>query len=89
MAITRKAFGQLAEAILEGGAKKATKYFSPREVLKATLQGKRDRRNTRNTILFTYGVPNYQEQVFIRAALAADEPFPIKKIQLKFEREAR
>ena len=89
MAISRKAFAQLAEAVLEAGAKKATKYFSPREVLKATYQGKRDKRNTRHTVLFTIGTPNYAEREFIRAAQTAGEPFPIKRIQLKFAAEAR
>lgn len=82
--ISRKAFSQLAEIILEGGAKKATKFFSPREVLKATLQGKPRKNERTRTILFTIGAPNYKERQFIRHAQQAKEPFPIKRIQIKF-----
>ena len=84
MAVTRKAFAQLAEAILGVGAKKATKYFSDREVLKATYQGRRSKRNTRHTILFTIGTPNYAEREFIKKAKRAGEPFPVKRVQMKF-----
>ena len=84
MAVSRKAFSQLAEAILEGGAKKATKYFGPNEVLKATYQGKRDRRSRSHTILFTCGKPNYKERKFITAVEKAGESFPVKRLQLKF-----
>lgn len=85
MAVSRSAFGQLAEAVLEAGAKKATKYFSEREVLKATYRHKRDKRNKRHEILFTIGAPNYSEREFIKRAKRAGEPFPIKRIQMKFE----
>lgn len=83
--VTRKVFGQLAEVILEGGAKTATKYLGPKEVIKATRRGKRDKRDRTVEILFTIGKPNYAERNFIRRAMAAGEPFPVKKIQLRFK----
>ncbi len=86
MALSRLAFAQLAEAILEIGAKKATKYFSPREVLKATRQGKRNKRSKSTTILFTMGAPNYAERRFIKASTKAGERFPVKKLQLQFDK---
>lgn len=87
MAIPRNVFGQLAEIILEGGARKATKYISEREVVKATRKmfGKRiDRRDSRTEILFTVGRPNYEEREFIKTCKQAGEPFPVQKIQIKW-----
>lgn len=80
--ITRKSFSDLAEIILEGGAVKATKYFSPTEVIKATrrVYGKKKG----NEILFTFGKPNYAERKFIRDCKKIGEPFPIKRIQIKW-----
>jgi len=69
--------GRLAEIVLGGKVKKATKYFSPTAVLKATRHGRT------NTVVVTMGKPNYQERAFIKKAKAAKEPFPIKKIQMK------
>jgi len=89
--ISRKIFSQLAEIILEGGAIKATKYFSERETVKATLRGKlhRSSRNRSNfaEILFTIGPPNYEERQFIKQVKKAKEPFPIKKIQIKWPKK--
>lgn len=84
-----KGFGELANAILKGGAKKATRYFSENEVLKATYQGKRNRKASQHTIIFTLGRPNFEEKEFIRRAKEAKEPFPVKKIQLKFEKDGK
>lgn len=82
---TRKAFAQIAEILLTGG-KKATKYFSEREVLKGTrITFKRARgKQSRTGLLFTVGVPNYAERQFIKKAKKAGEPFPIKKIQIRW-----
>ena len=63
--ITRRLFGQLAETILEGGAKQATRYVSDTLTVKATRQGS-PRKNEPVTILFTIGRPNYAEREFIR-----------------------
>lgn len=80
--ITRKSFSDLAEIILEGGAIKATKYFSPTEVIKATRRMYGNKKS--NEILFTFGKPNYAERKFIRDCKKACEQFPIKKVQIKW-----
>lgn len=84
MKLSRKLFGQLAELILEGGAKKATKFLSADLVLKATLQGKSRKSDRSKTVLFTVGKPNYAEREFIAKCKEAGEPFPVKKVQLKW-----
>jgi hypothetical protein len=70
------------------GAKKATKYISPGEVVKATYQGKRRKNSRTHTVVVTVGAPNYLERVFIKKAQKAGEPFPVKKIQLKIDKKA-
>lgn len=83
--ITRKAFAQISEILLNGGAKRATKYFSDKLVLKGTLKTfKRGGSSRIKELLFTIGGPNYAERKFIKKALKAGEPFPIKKIQIKW-----
>lgn len=83
-------FSKLAWFILKNKqVKKATKYFSETEVLKATYQGKKDGRDRTGTILFTFGRPNYQERKFIKLCKKAGEPFPVKSVQLKFFRNGK
>lgn len=93
MAIPRNVFGQLMECILEGGARQATKYISERETVKATLRTYKRRmhgpRPKDRTIVVTVGPPNYLERRFIKLAKKAGEPFPIKKIQLKWPVERK
>jgi hypothetical protein len=91
MKITRRIFSDLAEIILEGGAKKATKFFSEKLTVKATRKLYGGKRPTRfqqlhgiAEILFTIGRPNYEEREFIKKAKKAGEPFPIKKILIKW-----
>jgi len=87
MTISRKIFGELAEAILEGGAIQAVKYYSPKLRVKATRRifGGIIRKNERNVeILFSIGSLNYAEWKFSKQAKKAGEPFPIKKLQLKW-----
>jgi hypothetical protein len=85
MNIPLAVFGHLADVILKDGAKKATKYLSEKLVVKATRQGKTDKRRGSTTIIFTAGAPNYAERRFIKLAKKAGEPFPIKKIQVKWD----
>ena len=80
-------FCGLAKAILEDGAIRAVKYCSPKLTVKATrrlTRKKIDKRNKHVEILFTVGPPNFDERIFIRQAIKAGEPFPIKKLQLKW-----
>ena len=74
-------------ALLNSGARRATKYLQPGVVISACrpcYDGKLgSKRDTRATIVVKLGRPNYEERKFIRACLKAGEPFPVKKIQLK------
>lgn len=91
MSVPRNIFGQLAEVIIEGGARQAIKYLSPTEVVKATAilyKGrKHDRREKHRSILFTLGVPGYREQESIKRYKQAGEPFPVKKIQIRWPKK--
>ena len=80
MKIPRNAISQVIEAILEVGAKKATKYLDDKTVVKATRQGKN------NSLILTWGRPNYLERKFIKLCKKAGEKFPIRKVQLKFSK---
>lgn len=82
--VPRSTIGQLIEIVTLGGAKKATKYISPRLIAKATRRHRPDRRCNHNEILVTIGTPNFAEQAFINACQTAGEPFPVKKIQIKW-----
>lgn len=78
-------FNELAAAIIDGGAIRATKYNSPVETAKATRRKyKASSRSAPIEILFTIGRPNYKEREFIKKCKKAGESFPVKKIQLKF-----
>ena len=79
-----KIFSVLADMILVGGAVRATKYISEKEVVTATRKrygGKVLRGNAE--IVFKVGKPNFKEREFIELCKKAGEPFPIKKIQIK------
>ena len=87
---TAQHFSRVAAALLDSGARKATLYLSPKLTIKASrprYKGRKaieDRRDSRVDVQFTAGAPNFEERLFIRSALKAGEPFPVKKVQLKF-----
>lgn len=72
------------DALLSNDAKLATKYLSETETLKVKRIGAIDRRNRRVSLVLTFGTPNYAERAFIKKLKAAGEPFPVKKVQLRF-----
>ena len=76
------------QSLIETGARKAVKFVTPTYTVKVTRQRKLDRRDKSETFLVTTGKPNYLERKFIKLAVRAREPFPIKKIQLKFFKAA-
>lgn len=82
MPISRRDVGRLIEHLIETGARRATKYSSPRFVARATRRHKPDRRNSRTEFVVTIGAPNYREREFIKLAQKAKETFPISRIQL-------
>lgn len=65
-------------------ARTATKYIAPDQIVRATRIGKPDKRNKNVSVVLTFGKPNYSEQLFIKKCKKAGEPFPVKKVQLKF-----
>ena len=87
MKIPVKIFGQLVELILRGNAVKVTKYYDEKTVVKAkrkVFNGRIDKRSRIVEIQFTLGAPNFAERKFIKLAKKANEPFPIKKVQIKY-----
>lgn len=83
MKIARPHLAQVVEAVLETGAKQATKFVSPTRTVKATLHGKRRKNDTQVTMVLTVGHPNLAERRIIAACKKAGEPFPVKKLRLK------
>lgn len=84
--------GRVVRALLATDtARKVTLYVSPTLTVKASRmaydgdkkRGRFDRRNSRADIHLTVGAPNYEERRFIKAALKAGEPFPVKKLLFK------
>ena len=76
--------GSLKQVIapLLAGNRKATKYLSPRLVVKASRRHK-PRYGANVEIVLTIGRPNYTEREFIADAKKAGEGFPVRKVQLK------
>lgn len=70
---------------IESGAIRATKYISEKLIVRAvrrTYHRKIVKGNIE--ILLTIGRPNWKEREFIKLAKKAGEPFPIKKVQVKW-----
>jgi hypothetical protein len=90
--VPSKVYGQLAEILLSDKTiRRATKYLSPKLVVKLTARTYKYRNGKRGTkqdahedFVLTVGKPNYAERQFVKKLVAAGEPFPVKKIQLKF-----
>ena len=70
----------------------ATKFLGEKMVVRATRRTYRGKIQTRPyspvEILLHIGRPNYEERQFIAACKKAGEPFPVKKIQFRFEKGA-
>lgn len=83
-----KIIGQVVNTVLEiRNIRQAVKYFSDKEVLSATRKlygGKTDRSERNVDIVLKYGRPNFEQRGFIKKCQKSGEPFPIKKIQIKF-----
>lgn len=84
---TLDAAGAVVDAVLCKTLKTARLYLSDKYVVKATRRGKWDKRDRSVHVLVTVGAPNYLERKFIKACKKAKEPFPVKKIQLKFSKQ--
>jgi len=89
MTISRKIFGDLAEAILEGGARSAVKYFGEKTVVKATRRGKIDKRKKHIEILFSIGPPNFNERRFIKRLKKGGKRFQARQIQITWPKKKK
>ena len=84
---TAAAVKQVVTAVF-GGARRATKYLSPKWIVRATAPNfKRSNDVRHGQMVLTIGRPAYAERQFIKAAKKAGEPFPVKKVQLKMPRK--
>lgn len=83
MEVKDQIIGSVVSTLLFSDAKKVTKFLSPKLRITATRSHKRDRRNTRESFIVTIGQPNYEQRQLVKAAIAAKEPFPIRKLQIK------
>jgi len=72
-----------ATLIANKDTKSAIKYLSDKLVVKATWQNKPKANNRGETMIVTFGRPNYREVAFIKNLKKAGKQFPIKEIQLK------
>lgn len=61
-----------------------TVYVSPTQRVTATRLFPMDRRNTRESIVLTYGSMNWAGRAFVKACKKAGVPFPVKKVQYKY-----
>lgn len=78
--------GKLIKVLLQTGAHRAVKYLAPDLVVQATRtmwEGKFRPRDALD-VRVTAGRPNYLARRFVRACRKTGEPFPVKKIQLRF-----
>jgi len=87
MTTPMNAITNVVEQLLRMNAVKATKYLAPNHIVRAT----RKRYSLMNgpkqstiEITLTIGKPNYAEREFVKACKKAGEPFPVKKVQLRF-----
>lgn len=81
------AVSSVVEQLLRSEAVKAVKYLAPNQVVRAVRKkiiGKGIDKRGNIQITLTIGKPNYVERQQVALFRAAKEPFPVKKIQLKF-----
>lgn len=79
---TTSAVREVAAHLL-AGHRRATKYLTPKFVVKGARCHKPRSNEGAVTIVITVGAPNYAEREFIKIAKKAKLVFPVRKIQLK------
>lgn len=87
MKIPISAITSTIEILLRMEAKRTTKYLDANTVVSAqrkSYKNKLDRRSQSTDIILKLGKPNYVERKFIKQCKKAGEPFPVKKIQIKY-----
>lgn len=84
MKASRSAVVNVVEAVVMCGCRKAFVVLSEDMVVTATRRFK-PRKNERTTsVVLTIGKPNYAVRGFIKACKKAGEPFPVRKVQLRW-----
>ena len=81
----------VVDTLLIANAHRAVKYISEKEIIRATrrlVRGKVPNSKSIEVIL-TIGRPNYSERKFIKECKRVKEPFPVRKIQLKYPPKRR
>lgn len=79
-----KYYKAVVEIIInDGSVKKAVKYVNSKLIVRATRRGK-SKKGQNIDLVLTIGKPNYLEREYIKLLQEAKEPFPVKKVQLKF-----
>lgn len=75
--------------LIKTRARRAIKYISPKEIIRATRVRERGKiaKNGTVTIVLTVGRPNSIEAKFVKNCVKAGEPFPVRNIQLKFPKK--
>ncbi len=83
----QKAVNEVIEALAVKGTYQAAKYLSPKLVVRASRKlfgGKLASVNKDFEVILIVGKPNYDHRAFIKKCQKAGEPFPVKRVQLKF-----
>jgi hypothetical protein len=80
-----KYISQIVTYVLENKVVKATKYVSPKLIIRAVRKRYKGKilGNQNVQITLTIGKPNFLERKFIKDCIKAKEPFPVKKLQIK------
>ena len=76
-------YDEVVGCILQGGVIKATKFISPKEIVRATRTKTTFGKKDNIEITLTIGRPNFLEREFIKDCQKAGEPFPVRNIQIK------
>lgn len=81
--VDSKLFAVVCHALINSDAKSAVKYVDEKTVVRATWHNKPSGRNYRETMVVSFGLPNYLEREFIAKLKKAGESFPVKKVQFR------
>lgn len=82
---TYRAMDVVIKTLIAEGAKTATKYLTQQLIVRATRRAYNKKfPMSKVEILVTIGKPNWRERDYAKTCRLAGEPFPVKKIQLKF-----
>lgn len=84
MKIPRNAITRAVICLLETEARRATIYLDDKTVVSACRRLKPRKSDRSVDLVLKLGKPNYREREFIASCKKAGEPFPVKKIQLKY-----